>query len=192
MAKLPAHIDDEDPTEFGPAMLALRNDRLRRFVLEVMKYGSTNYGRAALAAGYPEEYGARLAHQTPIQEALQEESKRRLGASLPMAASVLIELCENPTVAARDRAKIAANLLDRGGLGIKTEHTVKVEHRLDEEGLKAQISAMAQELGMDPAVFLGGRPIPKGLRPKKDDLVLEAVELDEEPMAEDIEELLKL
>ena len=45
---------------------------------------------------------------------------------------------------------------------------------------------------MDPAVFLGGRPIPKGLRPKKDDLVLEAVEMDEDPMAEDIEELLKL
>lgn len=177
MTQLPAAIDNEDATEFGPAMLALRNDRLRAFVLTVMKQGTTNYGRAALAAGYPEEYGSRLAHQQPIQEALREESHRRLGASLPMAASVLVALCEDPTVAARDRAKIAANLLDRGGLGVKTEHTVKVEHKLDEAGLKEQIENMAKELGMDPAVFLGGKPIPRALRPKKDDLEIEAIDI---------------
>lgn len=191
--KLPAAIDSEDPTEWGPAMLALRTDGQRAFVLEVMKMGTTDYPRAAAAAGFDPRRGYSLAHHPAIQEALREESQRRLGASLPMAASVLVQLAQDPMVAARDRAKIAASLLDRGGLGAKTEHTVKVEHKLDEKGLVEQITQLATEMGMDPKVFLGGRKVPRQMRPRKDDLVVEAVELDPlEEDDEDIEELLKL
>lgn len=158
----------EVPDEgLGPAMLAL-SQPMRRFVIALLETGTDNYSRAALMAGYSQGrdganarvMGSRLAHNTKVQAAIQEEARRRLGSMLVMATSVLGEIMQNKQNKANDRLKAAELVMNRAGLHAMTEskQTVELIAATDKEGI-ARIRQLAETMGMDPDKLLGAAGI---------------------------------
>jgi phage terminase small subunit len=153
----------DNPANFGPAMKAL-NTRQQQFVIAVLELGSTNYTRAAMMAGYegtPEAMRVqayRLAHGEKIVLALNEEAKRRLMASAPMAISELIKIAENEPEK-KYKLKAIELILNRTGHHSTTEHKVAVEHTYNDQQSVARIVALAKQLQMDPTKLLGSAGI---------------------------------
>lgn len=149
----------DNPANFGPAMKAL-NRRQQLFVIAVLELGSTNYTRAAMMAGYegtPEAMRVqayRLAHGEKVILALNEEAKRRLMASAPMAISELVKIAENEPDK-KYKLKAIELILNRTGHHATTEHKVAVEHTYTDQQSVARIFTLAKTLGMDPKRLLG-------------------------------------
>ena len=148
-----------DTGRLGPAMEALP-PRMRQFVMAIIQTGCTN-AKAADLAGYqggPDTWkamGWRLAHDSRVQAAIQEEAAKLIRTSAVMAIGVVQDIARNPNVDPKDRLKAALAILDRSGLHAHTEHTLKVEHQPSESETLRQIKELAERLGVDPVQFLG-------------------------------------
>ncbi len=145
--------------KLGPAMKKLSSHH-RAFVCALMELGpDPNYARAALAAGYDHtginSKATRLAHDQDIQAAIQEETIRRIGASLPMASAVLMDLLTAETTGAELRFKVANRLLALGGINPVVEQKITVTHQLTEEEKVKRITQLSSQLGLDPQKLLG-------------------------------------
>ena len=142
----------------------------RAFVVALMELGpeAINYERAAIMAGYDPRPstrngkelasgvgGARLAHDGDIQAAIQEETIRRIGASLPMATAIMMDLLTAETTGAELKFKIANRLLALGGINPVVEQKITVTHQMTEPEKIERIKLLAQGLGIDPARLLG-------------------------------------
>ena len=137
-------------------------ERQRLFVLNLLEYGDDNFTRAAQAAGYSDP-GAhsntihstayRLAHDPRVQEAYQEESKKRLNSGLILATSSLVQHVKSAD--AKVSLKAIEMILNRGGLHAQSEHKVTVAHTLTDEEIVANTIMMARAMGIDPALMLG-------------------------------------
>lgn len=185
-------------SRLGPAMLALSN-RHRAFVVALMELGGSKYSAAAAAAGYSAGNkdalavtATRLAHDDRILDAIQEESKRRLGAALGLATSNLVKIIEDGKPS--DKLQAMRMLFDRTGLHAKSEQLINVKHTPeDEAGMIERIRSLAGDLGLDPAALLGTRaalPAPPVLPLPLKPLVADAVFVDISPTARGLEDLL--
>jgi len=148
-----------DHGRLGPAMQALL-PRQRKFVVAMLDGGGTKYSRYAQIAGYSGDAealastGHRLAHDTKILAAIQEEGIRRVRASVGMATSQLVTLAETAPLH-KDRLKAIEMILNRSGLHALTEHKVTVEHPTDPLSIVERIATLANKLGIDPKKLLG-------------------------------------
>ncbi len=151
-----------DKSDLGPKMRALPSDRMRAFVTALMGQSKRNYSAAYAAAGYSTNSrnavtveSHKLAHDTRIQEAIQEEGARRMKALLPMALSVVEDILE-PGAGHRDAAKVALGIMDRAGLAVTTEHKITVGLANDTEML-GRIKILAERNGIPLEALLGQR-----------------------------------
>lgn len=200
-------VELPNEAEFGPAMRALPNDRWRRFVIACnqpdVRTGGVNYTQAAEDAGYNttnrKSLGViahTLAHDERIQAAMLEESKRRVGAALPIATAAIIGIISNPLAKASDILKAAGMLMDRGGMPMTTEHNVNVAKIKSQTEQIADAVKLCKELGLDPAVVLGniGISMPKEITVQHAgppgsviDIDAEIIELVPDPYLKDFE-----
>jgi hypothetical protein len=145
--------------KLGPAMQKLPPTH-RAFVCALMELGpDPNFKRAALVAGYDHAdlsfKAGRLAHDADIQAAILEETIRRIGSHLPMAAATMIDLIQNPDTGAELKFKIASRLLALGGINPVVEQKITVTHQLTEKEKVDRITLLAKDLGLDPKTLLG-------------------------------------
>lgn len=139
-------------------MKALRPGQ-QRFVIAVLELGSTNYTRAALVAGYKQGPALKvtayqLAHNPRVIAALNEEAKRRLMASAPMAISELVKIAET-TQDGKIKLKAIEMILNRTGHHALSEHRIDVQHSYSDPDAIARIKSLATQLGLDPIKLLG-------------------------------------
>lgn len=154
-----AIIECKADAVLGPAMKAL-NERQRNFVTALLQMGTSNHAAAAKLAGYVgnsdtiKVTGYRLAHDSRIQAAIQEEAQRRINGAASMAASVLVDIAEN-SVDHKTKLKAVEMILNRAGLHAKSEHTVKVEDNRNDQDTIAKLKQLAADLGLDAKKLLG-------------------------------------
>jgi hypothetical protein len=138
--KMTAHDQksDADLPEFGPAMLALPNDRQRAFVTALFDDDAPRKGDglliyAARTAGYGTPtssrkslnvIASRIAHDDRVQEAIAQFSHRVLRTIPPEAFKAAKNLIRDPKH--KDHARAVFEILGRTD-PLQTLHTVKVE-----------------------------------------------------------------
>jgi hypothetical protein len=136
--------------EYGPAMQAL-TEKQRGFVIGKVHHG-LNDRAAATAAGYSMATRSfvYVAHHPAVQAAIEEESRKLMRSEGPKSIRTLVEIRDSKEAKAADRIKAATELLNRGGLHARTEHTLSVEHHMTEAEKDKRILALAAELGLPP------------------------------------------
>jgi len=155
--------------ELGPAMKVL-NKNQQAFVMACVNMGvGVNHAECARLAGYSDTgdgakvRGFHLAHDTRIQEAIQEIGRKRLKFLTLEATTVLADAL---TATKHDkfsgevpdwktRLGAADSILDRGGLHALSEHHVTVTRTQTREEKILEISKLAKMLGKDPRELLG-------------------------------------
>lgn len=157
----------DDDAQLGPAMSALRSERMRRFVCALVQTGC-NATAAAKAAGYaPNNHESlkaiayKLAHDPRVQAAVHEEGQKIIRIHGPMAIGVLVTVAKDKAMPGRDRVKAAEALLNRGGFHTVSEQHVQVTD-LSETQLDAKLKSLCRELGLDEAAqrkLLDGKTI---------------------------------
>lgn len=136
-------------------------EKQRAYVYAQLADPFGNPTRWARAAGYSDHMdrakvsGHTLAHNPKIEAAVQEFVRSVMntrGALLGLA--VTLKIAGNPRHPKQQQAALA--LMDRGGLPAMTEQRIAVRHT-DQTGaaMVERIRALAQALGIDPAVLLG-------------------------------------
>ncbi len=151
-----AHLDEG---KLGPKMQVLL-PRQRLFVAALLETGSNNHMLCAKLAGYVGDNstlartGHRLAHDDAVLDAIEEESKRRLRASIIMATSRLVLIAEN-SPQDKDKLKAIEMILNRTGLHALTESRVIHEHTTAGPETIKRIIDLAKVLGLDPVQLLG-------------------------------------
>lgn len=158
---LPKPFDPNDIAQLGPAMLRLTT-RMRKFVDSLVISDGLNFTRAAIDAGYsqnsPEALAVqahRLAHDTRIQEAIKEETARRLKSGGLLASRVLMDIARNETFSPGDRIKAVNSILDRGGHSAVQKHETTVHHVMDEEEVVGRIKHLCSMMGLDARMLIG-------------------------------------
>jgi len=161
-----------DESELGPAMLAL-TEKQRRFVLE-LRLGPSGRGstvRAVKAAGYGvpgskdwyfRVQAHRLLYDIKIQEALREVGGRLIRAEAFQSIKNTAAIANNPKH--RDCLKANIALMDRGGFGIETHHTVTVQRTpemiaVDAEKIIERIRELTAKLGLEPVKLIEVAPV---------------------------------
>lgn len=180
------------PADFGPAMKAL-TPLQQRFVIACLELGTTNYTRAAIAAGYKDNGGksinvlaARLAHNERVIAALNEEAHRRLMASAPMAISELVKIAETEQDK-KYKLKAIEMVLNRTGHHATTEHKVEVKHEYSDGEAVSRIFALAKQLQLDPVKLLGSNGVKVDDKGQIIDAVFTEVGEPEIPQEESVE-----
>lgn len=174
-------IRQPEIAQLGPHMRAL-NRRQRAFVVAVLELGSTNYTRAAYAAGYEGPQPSvsvtayRLAHNEKVIAALNEEAKRRLNASAPMAISELIKIAEY-SGDTKSKLKAIEMVLNRTGHHALSEHKVAIEHSYNDQQAVTRIFTLAKQLQIDPVKLLGSNGVSVNEKGEILDAEFEEVEL---------------
>jgi phage terminase small subunit len=143
-------------------MLAL-NPRQRAFVTAILTFPHCSNARAAAEAGYGGENpatlgvtGHRLAHNSLVIAALQEEADKRLRSSSVLAVNVMCEIATSPKSADKDRLKAAGMIADRVGLHAKSEHKVITEDAsTTDSAMRDRIKVLCDAMGIDPRALLG-------------------------------------
>src|SRR4051812_48603737 len=148
------------PEKLGPAMAAL-NPRQRGFVIAFCTMAEPDATNAARAAGYVDNgktgirvLGHRLLHSENVRQAILEFARNMVGTEgLMVGLQAIMAVARNPQ--AKDHAKAALALMNRGGL-----HEVVERHNthhiiLTEQEKVEEIKQLAQFLGQDPSKFLG-------------------------------------
>lgn len=142
----------------GPKMLALRDDRQRRFAL-LMAQGAANATLAARGAGYSDvKEGAKvqahhLMQNQRVLDAIEEAGRKVMRGLQPIALAAAKRILENPEHSYHGR--MIETVLDRTGFSARTEHKVTVEHTVDTRELEALARRLALENGIDPRKFIG-------------------------------------
>lgn len=159
--------------EFSPEMLALPTDMMRRFVIEVLEAGGTNYSACAGRAGYKGDSDQlkvtayRLAHDPRIQAAIREEGRRRLTLGVGVGVAFLHEVISNNTVSTKDRLRAVELVFNRTGLPAVTEQKIDVVHTVSDKEMLQRINQLAEKYGLDPMKLIGdsttieAEPIPQ-------------------------------
>jgi phage terminase small subunit len=159
---VPARLPEPNP-RLGPKMNALPLMR-RAFVSALMNQGTRNATEAAKTAGYSQNsynslkvHACNLMHDDAVQEAIQEEAKRRITAMLPLAIETVAGIMENPQEGGAVRLKAATVVMDRGGVHAVSERIVtEAPLERDPDQLK-RIMGLAQVLGVPVEQLLGAR-----------------------------------
>jgi phage terminase small subunit len=143
--------------------MASLTPKQRRWVLAMLSDPLGNPTEWAKAAGYSDTGGGAKvaafhnAHNERLKEAAREEARRHLDTIGPvLGIGVMFQIARDPRHKRQLDAAIA--LANRAGFHEKTEHTMKVEHRVDTQELEALARRLAAELGLTPAQLLGGSP----------------------------------
>lgn len=124
-------IENPDPADLGPSMLAL-TPLQRRFVLGWVRSRGKNGARIARAAGYSDAGEAAkvkahyLLRNPRILAALREEADRHLDGIAVLAVLGLGDLINSKNEKTRQVA--VDSVLDRTGYGRQSQHKVQVEH----------------------------------------------------------------
>jgi hypothetical protein len=145
----------------GPKMLALRDDRQRRFVW-IMSCGETSAAQAAREAGYSDiADGAKvrahgLMHNATVLDAIEECSRKVLRGLAPLAIKAAKDILDDPKHFSH--AKMIEIVLDRTGHFAKVEHEHKHDLKItvDTSELEALARRLAQESGIPVQRLLGG------------------------------------
>jgi hypothetical protein len=152
-------VDIPASKDLGPKMRALPTDRMKRFVLALVR-GASSYSEAARMAGYTGDncsvIASSLMRRQDILEAIKEETDRRLYAGLALSADVLLAIIKDPATKAVDKLK-ALELLDRWCGSPSKQAEKKSEPTADqsEKEMVQRLSRLAKELDIDPAKLLG-------------------------------------
>lgn len=166
--KLPGPVLPPPGTEWGPAMRALPSDRHRQFVISTFEV-KPGYGaniRAAKLACFgtstttPDSWkviASILAHDDKIQEAIYEESQRRLKATAPRAVAAAARLIEDPDH--KDHARAIGMILDRVH-PVQTTHTVNINHRKTVVVTTAEVLDKINELARRAGIAPDAMPPP--------------------------------
>jgi hypothetical protein len=149
----------EPVAPLGPAMRALGSDRQREFVRQLF-VGDDNYAAAAARAGYRAEndhslrqMAYTLSRDPKILAAVKEEVDRHVSLSAAMATAVITSIAANPDAKDRDRLLCCERLLDQGGYSVRQTRDINVT--VNDAAMVREIRQFAQQLGIDPKVFLG-------------------------------------
>ncbi len=136
----------------------------RGFVTALMNQGTRNACEAARAAGYKQDnndalksMACELMHDEGVQEAIQEEAKRRITAMLPLAIETVGQLMENPQESGAVRLKAATTVMDRGGVHAVSERITREEPLERDPDQVKRIMGLAQVLGINVESLLGAR-----------------------------------
>lgn len=185
-----------DSPELGKAMAAILPQQ-RAFVVAYVNSATGNASQAARAAGYgdtseTEEQrktaakvaGHRLIHDAKILAAVKELAQARIEANAFKAASVLVEIAEDPTH--KDRLKAAEMLMNRAGMLVVNESKVVHEHRVEARStILEKIRTIAERNGLNADDLIAGR----GGQPALPAPVIDAT-FEPAPSAEGLEDLL--
>ncbi len=89
--------------------------------------------------------------------AIREVADKNLRAGVALAAATLLEIAGDKAMPPNVRRQAACDVLDRGGLLVKTvsEHRVIFEDRRNDSELMASIRKRAEALHIDPRALLG-------------------------------------
>jgi hypothetical protein len=176
----------------GPKMASLTELR-RKFVYNLMNQPKRNATAAAEAAGYSAVSRASLMvqahlllHDSNIQDALVEETERRLRGCLPAAVATIAEIMENPQEGGSNRLKAAEMVMDRSGLHAVSETIQTDGGPLQEPDRMKRIIELARSMNMPVEKLIGRRLALQ--KPTEEPLVLEGEY--EEMSAEGIDELI--
>jgi phage terminase small subunit len=147
----------------GPKMSALVPKR-QAFVRALMNQGTRNASDAYRTAGYSQNSdlsvrvnASILMHDEAVQEAIQEEAKRRITAMLPLAIETVATIMENPQEGGATRLKAATVVMDRGGVHAVSERIVSEAPLERDPDQVKRIMALAQVLGLPIEQLLGSR-----------------------------------
>jgi hypothetical protein len=157
--------DLPEAPELGQKMLALRDDRQRRFAWLVAC--GIMPTEAARAAGYSDVAdGAKVRahdqmHNERVLEAIEECCRLVLRGLGPVAVRAARAILENPKHGFHGR--MIETVLDRTGFVARTEHKVTVEHTVDTRELEALARRLAQESGIPVRRLLGTDKVIDGM-----------------------------
>lgn len=157
-----------DSPELGKAMAAIE-PKQRAFVMAYVENATGNAAQAARAAGYgstseTEEQartaakvaGWRLIHDQKVLAAVRELAQAHMEANAFKAASVLVEIAEDPTH--KDRLKAAELLMNRAGMLVVAESKVVHEHRIEKrDTILERIQQIASKNGLNMEAILAAR-----------------------------------
>ena len=159
---MPRHEPEPNP-RLGPKMNALVPKR-RAFVQALMNQGTRNATQAAAAAGYSQVsneslrvQASNLMHDDAVQEAIQEEAKRRITTMLPLALETVAAIMENPQEGGATRLKAATTVMDRTGVHAVSERITREEPLERDPDQIKRIMGLAQVLGLPIEQLLGAR-----------------------------------
>lgn len=180
----------EEFGNIGPKMKALPNDRWRRAVVAFLEGGRKNYGTvngghnslgytaAYKAAGFGAEsetgirVGAhRLFHDSRMQEAIQEECKRRVVNMLPLAIDTHVDILLDPQH--KDRFNAARSIMDRAGLHVVTEEHKTISVSMSDED-RSRAVMLAERLGVPLEKLIGNRLAKQIAPPTEEPMVTDA------------------
>jgi hypothetical protein len=162
-----ASADTPQP-ELGPAMLALPNDRWRKFA-RALASGPQGHGklvRAYRLSGFhaAPRNAAREAHTMSRDDrviaAVAEESKKFLRVGHPEAVSALYGMVRDPKH--RDHARAVAMVLDRTDPTTQEIHVVKTD--MTGAAMIERIKELAKVLGINAEQLLGANSTPQAIK----------------------------
>ena len=150
----------ENEGKMGPKMLALPNERWRSFAIAFVEGGTGNATAALKATGcVGTEVALRvnahhMRHDIRMQEAIQEEAKKRMVSLLPIALQVHTDVMKDPEH--KDRLNAARSVLDRAGLHTVTEEKKSLEVTFNTDQI-ARARSLAVRLGVPLEKLIGSR-----------------------------------
>jgi phage terminase small subunit len=150
-------INLPSPDEMGPKMLALANDRQRKFVLAMLQ--TVKQAEAARLAGYSDTgegckvRASELMQQDNILEALHEVGWKSLNGFALKAILALGRIVDDPEHPKHFHAIVAT--LDRTGFAAQTEHKVTVEHTFGKQRMEEIARRLGANLGIDANKLIG-------------------------------------
>jgi phage terminase small subunit len=146
---------DED---LSPALRELTEPQ-RAFVLAYAQQGGENAAEAARRAGYGNtnadqaNIASKLLRSPRILAGLREVADHRLKSGAILAASVLVQIAQDPMN--KNQYKAATDLLNRAGLVVESVSRMIVEDHRTPEEIERRIRDLAERLGVDPDKLIG-------------------------------------
>lgn len=152
-------IQDDIPAEYlGPKMLALPNDRWRRFAF-IMGHGELVRADAAREAGFSDvKDGCKVRASEMMQDARVIDAIREVGGKALWAlAPIAVREAKDVMLDKKHpyRGRMIETIMNRAGYAEKTEHKVTVEHTVDMKELEALARRLAAESGVPVHRLLG-------------------------------------
>lgn len=159
---------DLPPEELmGEAMRRL-NPRQQKFVCALAVFGGDQQ-KAYAYAGYKSANertaaacSSRLAANPDVQEAIREETLRRIGTNSLMAISVIVQLAADPKVKPAVRLAAAKELAGLNGHVVKSEHKITVEDTRSATQIAQNIMEMLKQPEIKKLGVVASVPLPIG------------------------------
>lgn len=146
-------------------MAALPNERWRAFVLAFLDgcpagpHKGLGHTHAARKAGFTgneatmRKTAYMLAHDTRIQEAIQEEARKRLTTCIPIALNAVADIAGRK--GHKDQLAAAKTILDRTGLHETKEQRTTHEYITDDPAMLERIRQLAVQMNMPLEKLIG-------------------------------------